>query len=276
MPTPVKILVVDDEINFTKALEIFLTKAGYTVHVANSGQEAIDLIHEYRYDLVLLDLNMPGIDGIKVAEALKAMRQVEDVIVITGHKEEYEEKLKALNIQNIMEKPIGRNELLEKIQSIIAPIIAEPLPCSVTTGIPTAKLLFIDSEIVYDNLFAPYFREINRQGKAKYELLFAEDKAKAISMAILGRPDVILLNTNMIMMYQELQKEIDRIVAIPKEVIVHGIELYGKRAEDLGLDRRKVTAIEAGVYEMIYPKKLEEAVRAIAFRHGLVDGKKYS
>ena len=106
--------------------------------------------------------------------------------------------------------------------------------------------------------------------------MFAEDKARAISMAVLGRPDIILLNTNMITMYQDLQKELEQIVAIPKEVIVHGLDLYRKKAEDLGLDRRKVTAIEAGTYEMVYPKKLEEAVRAIALRHGLVDGKKFS
>ncbi len=274
MPTPVKILVVDDEKDFTKALEPFLANAGYTVHVANSGQEALDFLHEYRYELVLLDLHMPGLDGIHVAKVLKQTWKTQDVIIITGHKDKYEEQLKSIGITHIMEKPIGLKDLLQQVTAIVKPMKAEPTTQSVTSGIPKARLLFIEShDTVYDNLFAPYFKQLNADGEARYELVFADNKNHALAHSMLSRPDIILLNTGMLKIYPDLQKELGAIMASPiKEVIVHGIELLGKPPKELGLDPEKITAVEGGAFDMKYSKKLADAVKIICLRHGLVDG----
>lgn len=278
MPTRMKILIVDDEVDLTKALDIFLTDAGYTVRVANDGQSAKDLLRELRYDLVLLDLNMPGIDGIHVAQVLKETWSNLPILVITGHKGEYEDRLRKLKIndEHIMEKPLGLMELAEKVKMILGPGYHEESKKAVKSGIPKAKVLFIEPhDVVFNSLFYPYFNELNKSKRAAYELVLAEDKDKALTLIRIYQSDVILLNTAMIHVYADLQKELQDTKAIPKEIIVHGKELYLKKIRDLGLDPNEITAIEGGVYNLDYPKRLEEAVREIAYRHGLVESKSF-
>ena len=60
---------------------------------------------------------------------------------------------------------------------------------------------------------------------------------------------------------------------MPREIIIHGKELYSKSPDELGFDRNKVTAIEGGFYNLDYPKRLCEAMGEICFRYGLVAGK---
>ena len=67
-----KILVVDDEPEITEIVETFLTEAGYEVAVENSPNEAINQARNFKPDLILLDIMMPGVDGYNVCEELKA------------------------------------------------------------------------------------------------------------------------------------------------------------------------------------------------------------
>lgn len=79
------ILVVDDE---KSALELFhriLKKKEYTVLTANNGKEALELADKERPDLVILDLNLPGISGIEVLRRIKKVDENIEVIVITGY-----------------------------------------------------------------------------------------------------------------------------------------------------------------------------------------------
>ena len=273
MPTRMKILIVDDEVDLTKALEVFLADTGYTVHVANDGQKAKELISEYHFDLVLLDLHMPGIDGIRVAQILKQKWPTVPIVVITGYKGEYEDKLKELNIhEHVMDKPLGLMDLAKKIERMLGPTPHIESPKAVKGGIPKAKLLFIEHhDVVYNSLFSPYFNDLNKSNKAVYKLVFAQDKDNASALIRILQPDIILLNTDAMGIYPELKKEIQSTLAIPKEIIVHGRELYLKKVGDLGFDPEKVTAVEGGTFDWEYPKRLEEAVREIAFRHGLIE-----
>jgi CheY-like chemotaxis protein len=273
MPTKTKVLIVDDEKDLTNALELFLGDAGYAVHVANDGQKAKELISEFRYDLVLLDLNMPGIDGISVAGILKQKWPSLPIIVITGFKGEYEDKLKKLNIhEHVMDKPLGLLDLAKKMKQILGPIHHADSPKAVTDGVPKAKLLFIEHhDALYVNLFSPYFNEMNKSKKAAYELVFSEDNANASTLIRIYQPDIILLNTDAMGIYPDLKKELQSTLAVPKEIIVHGRDLRYKKAGDLGFDPQQVTAIEGGNYDMNYPKVLEDAVREIAYRCGLIE-----
>ncbi len=272
MATQTKVLIIEDEKDITKGLEVFLADAGYTVHVAHDGPKAKELIREFRYDLVLLDLHMPDIDGSHIAKILKQTWPTLPIIVITGYKGEYEGKLKELNIhEHIMDKPLGLLDLARKMKMILGSPDHKESGKIVKDGIPKAKLLFIEHhDAVYNNLFSPYFNELNKSKKAAYQLAFAEDENNAFALVRMYQPDIILLNTDAINIYPDLKKEIQATVAIPKEIIVHGRELRLKKPAELGLDPEKVTAIEASQYDMEYPKRLEEAVREIAFRHGLV------
>lgn len=63
-----RILVVDDEKDILRALEFILSREGYSVTTAVSGEEAIELLKKEEFDLVLTDLRMPGMDGMEVLE----------------------------------------------------------------------------------------------------------------------------------------------------------------------------------------------------------------
>jgi DNA-binding NtrC family response regulator len=79
------ILVVDDETQISDLLRDFLTQEGYQVLTAANGVEAISLGRENRLDLALLDLKMPGMDGIEVFRKLKKVRRDMGVIILTGY-----------------------------------------------------------------------------------------------------------------------------------------------------------------------------------------------
>ena len=79
------ILVVDDETQISDLLRDFLTQEGYQVFTAANGVEAITLGKENRLDLALLDLKMPGMDGIEVFQKLRKVKKDLGVIILTGY-----------------------------------------------------------------------------------------------------------------------------------------------------------------------------------------------
>jgi DNA-binding response OmpR family regulator len=85
MSDSANILVVDDEQNIRLTLSALLRRAGHTVTTASSGEEAVSLFGSQPFDLMLVDLQMPGINGIQVVEALRARGLDTEVIVLTGH-----------------------------------------------------------------------------------------------------------------------------------------------------------------------------------------------
>ncbi|MCX7794737.1 MAG: sigma-54 dependent transcriptional regulator [Thermodesulfovibrionales bacterium] len=80
-----KILVVDDEKDILRALEFILSREGYTVTTATNGQEAMELLKNEEYDLVLTDLRMPGMDGMEVLEKSLQLRPSTAVIIMTAY-----------------------------------------------------------------------------------------------------------------------------------------------------------------------------------------------
>ena len=82
---PVKILIVDDEKDFVEMFSLRLTRQGEKVSVAYSGQEALDLLEKTKIDVVILDIRMPGMDGIETLKRIKATYPLVEVIMLTGH-----------------------------------------------------------------------------------------------------------------------------------------------------------------------------------------------
>jgi two-component system response regulator AtoC len=85
LPRPmITILVVDDEEPFRRLLKKELSRKGYTVEVAPDGNEALRLLHDRSFDVILLDVVMPGVDGISLMKKLKEDSGAPAVIVLTG------------------------------------------------------------------------------------------------------------------------------------------------------------------------------------------------
>jgi two-component system cell cycle response regulator len=115
-----RVLVVDDEIQIRDLLSEFLEQEGYEVFLAPAGEEAIELAKRETPHAILLDVRMPGIDGIEVCKRLKAEPKTQfiPVIMITGYDEN---KIAAIEVgaDDFVNKPIDLVELAIRVKSII-------------------------------------------------------------------------------------------------------------------------------------------------------------
>ncbi len=111
-----KVLLVDDEIEFSSALAERLQLRNYDVRTANNALEALGLIHDYTPDVVILDLRIPGMNGIETLKTIKKLDATIEVIMLTGHGDvqSVEEGMKSGALEYIM-KPVDIGELISKI-----------------------------------------------------------------------------------------------------------------------------------------------------------------
>lgn len=112
-----KILVVDDDINIKNLIEIYLKNDGYNVETALNGEEALNLINKNSYELVLLDIMMPILNGIETC--LKIREKHSMPIIFLSAKDEEIDKLTGLTIGGnaYITKPFQSIELLTKVKS---------------------------------------------------------------------------------------------------------------------------------------------------------------
>jgi CheY-like chemotaxis protein len=115
-----KVLVVDDERQIRDLLKEFLSNEAYEVSLASNGKEAIELAEREHPDAILLDLKMPGIDGIEVCQRLKEEPKTQfiPIIVITGY---VDNKIHAIEAgaDDFVHKPINLTELGFRVRSIL-------------------------------------------------------------------------------------------------------------------------------------------------------------
>jgi len=127
--TSATILVVDDEPQIRRVMRTNLTSHGYTVLEARSGEEALEKLRSERPDLILLDINMPGIGGL---EACREIRDLSDVpIVMLTVRNTERDKVRALDAgaDDYVVKPFGMEELLARIRAALRRASpAEPTP----------------------------------------------------------------------------------------------------------------------------------------------------
>ena len=80
-----KILLVDDEVVFTNNMSKLLSSRGYQVKTANSGYEALQILMDNDFHVMVLDLKMPGIDGLATIREIKKFGLPTEVLILTGH-----------------------------------------------------------------------------------------------------------------------------------------------------------------------------------------------
>jgi CheY-like chemotaxis protein len=114
------ILVVDDEPLVRDLLVQFLSLRGYRALGAKDGPEALSMVEQARPDLILLDLLMPGMDGVEVLRQLRQREYRGEVIIITGsHDEDSLDEAWAMGPQEVIGKPIDLEQLLMSIQLVL-------------------------------------------------------------------------------------------------------------------------------------------------------------
>ncbi len=119
---PARILVVDDNSDVSGMASLMLRKAGYQVNAVNSGPAALAQIGEINYDLVLLDINMPGMDGWEVLRVLKADPSTVSLpVVMFSVRGEIREKVHGIQegAVDYITKPFSYDELTGRVATVL-------------------------------------------------------------------------------------------------------------------------------------------------------------
>ena len=116
----IKILWVDDEIEMLKPHFLFLKERGYETTACTNGQDALDMIQEQNFEVILLDENMPGLNGLETLQELKNRKPLLPVVMITKNEEEQimEEAIGA-KISDYLIKPVNPHQILSSLKKIL-------------------------------------------------------------------------------------------------------------------------------------------------------------
>ena len=114
-----KILIVEDDIDIQELLRNFLQEVGYEISIANYGMEAISLFSTIHFDLILLDIMLPKIDGFTVCELIRKQSQI-PIIMLTALSSE-DEQIRGLDLQvdDYITKPFSMPILVRKIGAVL-------------------------------------------------------------------------------------------------------------------------------------------------------------
>jgi len=112
-----KVLIVDDEVAFADNIAKLISKRGYEVTTVNNGQSAVEALDESDFDIIILDLKMPGLDGLATLKLIKGKRPGVEVIILTGHGS-MESGIDGIQLGafDFIMKPVRFEDLHEKIR----------------------------------------------------------------------------------------------------------------------------------------------------------------
>ncbi|XPV76594.1 MAG: response regulator [Desulfovibrio sp.] len=110
------VLLIDDEVDFLEGLSERMKLRGMNVECSNSGTDALKRVTDDSFDAIILDLQMPGMDGLEVLKQIREKNDETQVILLTGHAT-VEKSISAMKLgaMDFMEKPANLDMLIEKI-----------------------------------------------------------------------------------------------------------------------------------------------------------------
>jgi two-component system, OmpR family, KDP operon response regulator KdpE len=134
-----RILIVDDDPHIRRVMRTTLVAHKYEVADARTAEEAIDKIRGENYDLVLLDMNLPGMGGLEACRVIRGMRASNDAaIIMLTVRDSEKDKVEALDAgaDDYVTKPFGTPELLARIRAALRrmPLASEDAPQSIRLG----------------------------------------------------------------------------------------------------------------------------------------------
>jgi DNA-binding response OmpR family regulator len=148
-----EILVVDDEPTIGDVVSRYLERAGYTTRVAGDGDRALALHGERAADLVVLDLMMPGVDGLEVMRRIRSDRSGRPAIILLTAKGEESDRIVGLRLgaDDYVVKPFSPAELVARVDAVLRRVDPEPeheppLEFGSLHIDPTARRVMVDGE----------------------------------------------------------------------------------------------------------------------------------
>jgi len=122
-----KILIIDDEPGIRDLLDTLLRRKGYDVVVAGNGPEGLKVFRRERPNVVVLDLKMPGMDGLTVLQQVRSLTPRQPVVILTGAgTPEIEQQLRALGVTEFVEKEFSLHRLGDSLKRLLT----NPIPAA--------------------------------------------------------------------------------------------------------------------------------------------------
>ena len=142
-----KVLVVDDDIKTVELVTLYLKRDGYRVVTAYEGKEALRLAREAHPDLIVLDLMLPGIDGLEICRTLRQDSDV-PIIMLTAMTTD-EDRLRGLDLgaDDYVTKPFSPRELAARVRAVLRRIPGERGPDKITYGDLTLDFLKYEASV---------------------------------------------------------------------------------------------------------------------------------
>lgn len=166
------ILVVDDDKNIVFTLGEILKLHNWAVDIAENGTNAIELVKENRYDLILLDVKMPGMDGVQAFAEIKTLQPEAIVFLMTGGSIDNLTDMQSKGVSTIIQKPIDVTKIIKMISDFER----------------KGVVLIVDDSENDRNLLCDI---LNKKG---YRVLSAKTGAEAVEMAVRNEFDVVVLD----------------------------------------------------------------------------------
>jgi two-component system OmpR family response regulator len=115
-----KILVIDDEEGIRDLLDTILRRKGYDVVLAENGPKGLELLRRERPDVIVLDLNMPGMDGLTVLQQVRSLNPKQPVIILTGvGTPETVRQVRALGVTEFVQKEFSLHLLGDALKRLL-------------------------------------------------------------------------------------------------------------------------------------------------------------
>ncbi|OGX08695.1 MAG: hypothetical protein A2Z88_11565 [Omnitrophica WOR_2 bacterium GWA2_47_8] len=173
-----KILVIDDDATLTKLLDARLSANGYEVVIAKDGAEGLEKYKKEKPDLIILDIEMPKMDGYTFVLEFKQIASLRDTpIIMLTAKEAMREIFAIEGINDYIVKPFDMDDLLNKIKKHLA--------------VPHKKVLIVDDGVTVIGLME---EKLTNSG---YDVITATNGLEGINMAQKENPDLVLLDVMM-------------------------------------------------------------------------------
>ena len=268
-----RILIVDDEKVIALTLKDLFVSKGYEASVVFSGQDAIRYLDERKFDLILLDIQIPDVNGLEILKVARKAHPDVKTVVLSGFLEDYKEKIDKIGCDAVLNKPFS----VETLASIVEMTLSQKkydrerfsALAADSNVLTRARLLFIEpNKIMYSPKLA-YFQDEERC-KGIYQLDVAFTKEEVIEKIKTFKPNIVLSDIGMFRVY-DLAEGFAKLPDPPKDVILYGMP---PKAED----KHKIEAASfiGGLFDPatleLAPEemdKLGRIVRATAIMHNL-------